>query len=160
MVFTVLLAFQRDWPEGHQLASAISFTFPQFSPTPLETLIPNASPEAIHLIRDMLLWNPGRRPTAQNAIRSVAQANCTQGWFQSWFGQGYSSIYYKRPALSTYGIIEHPWQIGLMMNNRKLFLIQTHIFKLHSFRLQSALFTAMAKHEWHTFQDQFATESV
>ncbi|KAF0290054.1 Serine/threonine-protein kinase ICK [Amphibalanus amphitrite] len=60
---------KRDWPEGHQLASAISFTFPQFSPTPLETLIPNASPEAIHLIRDMLLWNPSKRPTAQNAIR-------------------------------------------------------------------------------------------
>ncbi|XP_037085123.1 serine/threonine-protein kinase ICK-like isoform X2 [Pollicipes pollicipes] len=60
---------KRDWPEGHQLAANISFNFPQFSPTPLETLIPNASAEAIILIRDMLLWNPNKRPTAQQAIR-------------------------------------------------------------------------------------------
>ena len=77
VVFPVFGRFQRDWPEGHQLAAAISFTFPQFSPTPLETLIPTASPEAIQLIRDMLLWNPGRRPTAQNAIRSAAHTHCT-----------------------------------------------------------------------------------
>lgn len=60
---------KRDWPEGYQLAAAMNFNFPQFSPTSLETLLPTASPEAITLIMDMLRWNPSKRPTAQQALR-------------------------------------------------------------------------------------------
>ena len=37
---------KREWPEGFKLAAAMNFKFPQFSATPLSTLIPNASPEA------------------------------------------------------------------------------------------------------------------
>ncbi|CAL8321130.1 unnamed protein product [Boreogadus saida] len=58
-----------DWPEGYQLASAMSFRFPQCVPTHLKTLIPNASSEAIALMRDMLQWDPKKRPTAVQSLR-------------------------------------------------------------------------------------------
>jgi hypothetical protein len=61
--------FQRDWPDGYQLASAMNFKFPQFSTTPLSTVIPNASKDGILLIEIMLSWNPSKRPTAQQALR-------------------------------------------------------------------------------------------
>ena len=38
-------------------------------PTPLKDLIPNASPEAIQLMRDMLMWDPKKRPTCAQALR-------------------------------------------------------------------------------------------
>ena len=44
----------REWPEGFKLAAGMNFKFPQFSSTPLATLIPNASKEAIALMTDML----------------------------------------------------------------------------------------------------------
>ncbi|XP_023682107.1 serine/threonine-protein kinase MAK isoform X5 [Paramormyrops kingsleyae] len=58
-----------DWPEGHHLASAMSFRFPQCVPTNLKTLIPNASSEAISLMKDMLQWDPKKRPTAMQALK-------------------------------------------------------------------------------------------
>jgi hypothetical protein len=61
--------FQRDWPEGHQLASAMNFKFPQFSPTPLSSIIPNASKDAIMMMENMLRWNPSKRPTAHQSLR-------------------------------------------------------------------------------------------
>ncbi|GLH05178.1 Cyclin-dependent kinase 1 [Gryllus bimaculatus] len=60
---------KRDWPEGYHLANAMNFKFPQFSPTPLSTIIPNASKESVYLMEEMLSWNPVRRPTAQQALR-------------------------------------------------------------------------------------------
>ncbi|KAM9308836.1 serine/threonine-protein kinase MAK [Gastrophryne carolinensis] len=58
-----------DWPEGYQLAAAMNFRFPQCVPINLKTLIPNASEEALTLLRDMLLWDPKKRPTASQALR-------------------------------------------------------------------------------------------
>ncbi|XP_069046986.1 serine/threonine-protein kinase MAK isoform X2 [Lepisosteus oculatus] len=58
-----------DWPEGYQLAAAMNFRFPQCVPTHLKTLIPNASSEAIALMKDMLQWDPQKRPTAVQALR-------------------------------------------------------------------------------------------
>ncbi|XP_042366283.1 serine/threonine-protein kinase MAK isoform X1 [Plectropomus leopardus] len=58
-----------DWSEGYQLASAMNFRFPQCVPTHLKTLIPNASNEAIALMRDLLQWDPKKRPTAAQALR-------------------------------------------------------------------------------------------
>ncbi|KAM4606237.1 serine/threonine-protein kinase MAK [Polymixia lowei] len=58
-----------DWPEGYQLASAMNFRFPQCVPTHLKTLIPNASNEAIALMKDLLQWDPKKRPTTVQALR-------------------------------------------------------------------------------------------
>ncbi|KAG9479257.1 hypothetical protein GDO78_012762 [Eleutherodactylus coqui] len=58
-----------DWSEGYQLAAAMNFRFPQCVPINLKTLIPNASDEAITFMRDMLQWDPKKRPTASQALR-------------------------------------------------------------------------------------------
>ncbi|KAK7118141.1 hypothetical protein R3I94_021846 [Phoxinus phoxinus] len=58
-----------DWPEGYQLAAAMNFRFPQCVPTPLKTLIPNATNEALDLMRDFLYWDPKKRPSAAKALR-------------------------------------------------------------------------------------------
>ncbi|KAM9726225.1 serine/threonine-protein kinase ICK-like isoform 1-T1 [Menidia menidia] len=58
-----------DWPEGYQLASAMNFRWPQCVPSHLKTLIPNASPEAIHLMTDLLQWDPKKRPASAQALR-------------------------------------------------------------------------------------------
>jgi hypothetical protein len=42
----------------------MNFRFPQCPIIPLKTLVPNASPEAIAIMEDMMLWNPEKRPTA------------------------------------------------------------------------------------------------
>ncbi|MGH0151201.1 UNVERIFIED_CONTAM: hypothetical protein FKN15_024243 [Acipenser sinensis] len=47
----------------------MNFRFPQCVPTHLSTLIPNASNEAIALMRDMLQWDPKKRPTTNQALR-------------------------------------------------------------------------------------------
>ncbi|XP_033110074.1 serine/threonine-protein kinase MAK-like [Anneissia japonica] len=58
-----------DWPEGFQLANQMNFKFPQCVPTPFKSLIGNASPEALNLLRDMLHWNPQKRPTAAQCLK-------------------------------------------------------------------------------------------
>ncbi|KAM4694000.1 serine/threonine-protein kinase ICK isoform 1-T2 [Discoglossus pictus] len=58
-----------DWPEGYQLASSMNFRWPQFVPNNLKTLVPNASSDAIQVMRDMLQWDPKKRPTAAQALR-------------------------------------------------------------------------------------------
>lgn len=66
---TLYFLQQRDWPEGYSLAQQMNFKFPQFSPTPLASLIPNAGPDAIAIMTDMMRWNPAKRPTAQQCLR-------------------------------------------------------------------------------------------
>ncbi|XP_047444406.1 serine/threonine-protein kinase MAK-like isoform X2 [Mugil cephalus] len=58
-----------DWPEGYNLATSMNFRFPKCVPTSLRSLIPNASNEAIALMRDMLQWDPEKRPSAAQALR-------------------------------------------------------------------------------------------
>ncbi|KAG2467383.1 serine/threonine-protein kinase ICK-like [Polypterus senegalus] len=58
-----------DWNEGFQLSSAMSFRWPQCVPSNLKTLIPNASSDAIQLMRDLLQWDPKKRPAANQALR-------------------------------------------------------------------------------------------
>jgi len=59
----------RSWPEGIKLASQMSFRFPQFVPTPLSSIIPNASAEAITLMQDLMLFDPNKRPTASQSLQ-------------------------------------------------------------------------------------------
>lgn len=58
-----------NWPEGMKLASQMNFRFPQFVPTSLASLIPHASAEAIHIITDLLNYDPNQRPTASQTLQ-------------------------------------------------------------------------------------------
>eukprot|EP01012_Entosiphon_sulcatum_P041313 TRINITY_DN55147_c0_g1_i1.p1 TRINITY_DN55147_c0_g1~~TRINITY_DN55147_c0_g1_i1.p1 ORF type:complete len:395 (+),score=73.33 TRINITY_DN55147_c0_g1_i1:74-1258(+) len=58
-----------SWPEGLKLSHQMGFKFPQFSPTPLPQLIPNASAAAIQLMNDLMAWDPKNRPTAVQALQ-------------------------------------------------------------------------------------------
>ncbi|XP_078270249.1 serine/threonine-protein kinase MAK isoform X5 [Rhinoraja longicauda] len=65
-----------DWPEGYQLSVAMNFRFPQCAPIHLKTLIPNASDDAIQLIKETLYWDPKRRPNAsQNELQRPAKGS-------------------------------------------------------------------------------------
>jgi len=57
------------WPEGMNLPRSSSFQFFQIPPRNLWELIPNASLEAIDLIKQLCSWDPRRRPTAEQALQ-------------------------------------------------------------------------------------------
>lgn len=59
----------RSWSEGLALAARLGLRLPQLPPTPLASLLPHASPEAVHLIGQMLQWDPSRRPSASAALQ-------------------------------------------------------------------------------------------
>eukprot|EP00602_Paraphysomonas_sp_CaronLab_P000340 CAMPEP_0185033414 /NCGR_PEP_ID=MMETSP1103-20130426/22344_1 /TAXON_ID=36769 /ORGANISM="Paraphysomonas bandaiensis, Strain Caron Lab Isolate" /LENGTH=486 /DNA_ID=CAMNT_0027569681 /DNA_START=154 /DNA_END=1614 /DNA_ORIENTATION=- len=59
----------RTWGEGMRLAAQMNFRFPQFVPTPLSQIIPNASHEAIVLMQDLMKYDPQQRPTASQALQ-------------------------------------------------------------------------------------------
>lgn len=58
-----------EWPEGHKLAANMNFKWPQMVATPLKQLIPNSGTDGLALMRDMLMWDPHKRPTCQQALR-------------------------------------------------------------------------------------------
>lgn len=60
---------KNDWPEGYRLGSVIQFQFPECPKVPLETLITRATPEGHQMMNDMLLWDPERRPSAQQSLK-------------------------------------------------------------------------------------------
>lgn len=64
-----VLGTPESWLEGNKLASAMNYTFPRFSATPLQELIPNASKDAIKLMNDLLKYDPNKRPTANQALQ-------------------------------------------------------------------------------------------
>ncbi|KAL0481164.1 serine/threonine-protein kinase MAK [Acrasis kona] len=60
---------QENWSDGMRLAAGMNYKFPKFAQTPLETLIPNACPEAIQLMTDLMKYDPIKRPTASQALQ-------------------------------------------------------------------------------------------
>jgi len=60
---------QRSWAEGLKLANQMSFRFPQFVATPISSIIPDASPEAVAIMTDLLKWDPNQRPSASQALQ-------------------------------------------------------------------------------------------
>ncbi|XP_076462531.1 serine/threonine-protein kinase dyf-5-like [Babylonia areolata] len=58
-----------DWEEGYRLASSMNFRWPQCVSTSLRSLLPSASGEGVQLVRDMLVWNPHKRPTTAQCLR-------------------------------------------------------------------------------------------
>lgn len=58
-----------EWEEGYKLAAAMNFRWPQCVTTNLKSIIPHASQESLHLMKDMLSWNPSKRPTASQSLK-------------------------------------------------------------------------------------------
>ena len=56
------------WPDGIQKAKLIGIKFPNGPGTDLKNVIPNASPKAIDLMKQMLQWDPNNRPTAVSLL--------------------------------------------------------------------------------------------
>lgn len=79
---------KEDWEEGHKLAASMNFRWPQCVATPLKSIIPNASNEGIQVMREMLAWNPHKRPSAAQSLR--------YSYFQ--VGQNLGSSTLSRPA--------------------------------------------------------------
>ena len=57
-----------EWTEGYQLALSRRIDFPRCPVTPMNTIIPSASNDAIDLILKMLQWDPNKRPTASQCL--------------------------------------------------------------------------------------------
>lgn len=58
-----------NWPDGVKYATRLGIRLPQFAPTPLSVILPNASPEAVDLISEMLRYDPSKRPSASQALQ-------------------------------------------------------------------------------------------
>lgn len=66
---------QALWPEGHRLAGRINFKFPQFVPTDLGTLVPQASKEAIEVMMGTMAWDPNNRFSCARCLQHPYFAN-------------------------------------------------------------------------------------
>lgn len=62
---------QNTWPEGIKLAQKMNIKLPGFVKTEFGSLFSstNASREAIQLMKDLLTYDPGKRPTANQALQ-------------------------------------------------------------------------------------------
>ena len=58
-----------NWPEGLRLASRMGLAFPNCQPVHLQSIIPNASLNAIDCMLSMLRWDPQKRPTALQLLQ-------------------------------------------------------------------------------------------
>ncbi len=47
----------------------MNFRFPQFVPTPLNQIVPNASQEGLILMQDLMKYDPQQRPTASQTLQ-------------------------------------------------------------------------------------------
>ncbi|KAJ9462275.1 hypothetical protein DIPPA_09810 [Diplonema papillatum] len=59
----------QQWQEGHRLAAAMNFRFPQMVSTPLSSLIPAASAEALSIMNQLLPYEPKKRLTSHEALQ-------------------------------------------------------------------------------------------
>ena len=56
------------WLEGIQQANLIGIKFPNNTGTDLSNIIQDASPKAVDIMKQMLQWDPNRRPTAASLL--------------------------------------------------------------------------------------------
>ena len=60
---------KETYSDGIKLAAAMRFKFPQYVPMNLAQLMPTASKEAIDLMRDTMMWDPNKRPSASACLQ-------------------------------------------------------------------------------------------
>jgi serine/threonine protein kinase len=65
------------WNDGIRQANIIGMKFPTCSGTDLEKVIPDASPEAIDLMKQMIQWDPNKRATAKKLLKHPFFTNHT-----------------------------------------------------------------------------------
>ncbi|KAL9927638.1 uncharacterized protein ACN427_001793 [Glossina fuscipes fuscipes] len=58
-----------DWLEGYRLASSIHFHYPDCVKMPLNTVVNRCSQAGLNLLEDLLLYDPDKRPTAQQSLK-------------------------------------------------------------------------------------------
>lgn len=58
----------QTWPDSEKLILRLGFKLPSASAVPLKVLMPEASPEAIDLLYQMLRYDPAKRPSAQQVL--------------------------------------------------------------------------------------------
>ena len=63
------------WAKGIQQANLIGIKLPNNSGTDLANIIPNASPKAIEVMKEMLQWDPNKRPKAISLLNHSFFAN-------------------------------------------------------------------------------------
>jgi|UniRef100_A0A7S4G6M0 protein kinase len=59
---------QQTWNDSTKLAANMNFKFPQFSATPLASLITNCSPDGLQMMTDLMRYEPSKRPRADEAM--------------------------------------------------------------------------------------------
>lgn len=69
---------KEQYADGLKLAASMRFKFPQYVPMDLARLMPTASKEGIEIVRDQLLWDPAKRPSASACLQYSYFQN-TQG---------------------------------------------------------------------------------
>ncbi|XP_023293371.2 mitogen-activated protein kinase 15 [Lucilia cuprina] len=60
---------KNDWPEGYRLAAAIHFRYPDCVRVPLNSIVTRCSQSGLDLLEDLLLYDPDKRPTAQQSLK-------------------------------------------------------------------------------------------
>ncbi|KAI6204124.1 hypothetical protein M3Y94_00635900 [Aphelenchoides besseyi] len=60
---------KEEWPEGYKLAATMNFRFQQAQGIALESIVNTISGDGMKLMREMLLWNPEKRPSAANSLK-------------------------------------------------------------------------------------------
>ena len=65
------------WNDGIRQANIIGMKFPTCPGTDLEKIIPEASSEAIDLMKQMIQWDPNKRATAKNLLKHPFFTNHT-----------------------------------------------------------------------------------
>ena len=58
------------YADGIKLAASMRFKFPQYVAMNMPQLMPTASKEAIDLMRDTMMWDPNKRPSASACLQS------------------------------------------------------------------------------------------
>ncbi|KAM7352443.1 uncharacterized protein ACRADG_004953 isoform 2-T5 [Cochliomyia hominivorax] len=77
---------KNDWPDGYRLAAVIHFRYPDCVRVPLNSIVTRCSQSGLDLLEDLLLYDPDKRPTAQqslkypyfNALKRISPAAATK----------------------------------------------------------------------------------